>query len=79
MPKLNKEQNQQLKRLITEKDQHNETILNVQSTNNELDQQATSLKRVILEFEIIIHSLEKRKSKGNQNLLEVPEKILVKH
>ena len=56
---LNKEQNQQLKRLITEKDQQTQTILNAQSTNNELEQQATSLKRVNLELETTINSLEK--------------------
>ena len=33
---LNKEQNQQLKRLIAEKNQHSQTILNAQSTNNKL-------------------------------------------
>ena len=33
---LNKEQNQQLKRLIAEKNQHSQTILNAQSTNNTL-------------------------------------------
>ena len=33
----NKEQNQQLKRLLAEKDQHAKTILNAQSTNNELE------------------------------------------
>ena len=38
---LNKEKNQQLKRLIAEKDQHTQTILNAQSTNNELEQQVT--------------------------------------
>ena len=42
---LNKEQTQQLKRLIAEKDQDTKTILNPQSTNNEL--------------ETTIHSLEK--------------------
>ena len=45
----NKEQNQQLKRLLTEKDQYTKTILNTQSTNNELEQQVASLKRVNLE------------------------------
>ena len=39
----NKEQNQLLKRLLTEKDQYTKTILNTQSINNELKQQATSL------------------------------------
>ena len=43
---LNKEQNQQLERLIAEKDQHTQTILNAQSTNNKLEQQLKSLKRV---------------------------------
>ena len=57
----NKEQKQQIKRLIAENDQHTQTILKVQSTNNELEQQVTSLKRVNLEFEITIHSLEKSK------------------
>ena len=56
----NKEQNQQLKRLLAEKDQNATTILNTQSINNELDQQVTSLKRVNLELETFlpIHSLE---------------------
>ena len=53
----NKEQNQQLKRLLAEKDQHTKAILNTQSTNNELELQVTSLKRVNLELETI-HSLE---------------------
>ena len=56
---LNKEQNQALKRLIGEKDQKTQTILNAQSTNNELEQQVISLKRVKLELETTIHSLEK--------------------
>ena len=56
---LNKEQNQALKRLIGEKDKKTQTILNAQSTNNELEQQVTSLKRVKLELETTIHSLEK--------------------
>ena len=48
----NKEQNQLLKRLLTEKDQYTKTILNAQSINNELKQQATSLnKRVNLELD----------------------------
>ena len=55
---LNKEQNQQLKGLIAEKDQQSQTILNAQSTNNELEQQVTSLKRVNLKLETTIHSLE---------------------
>ena len=54
----NKEQNQQLKRLLAEKDQHTKAILNTQSTNNELELQVTSLKRVNLELETTIHSLE---------------------
>ena len=54
----NKEQNQQLKRLLAEKDQDTKTILNTQSINNELEQQVTSLKRVNLELETTIHSLE---------------------
>ena len=33
----NEEQNQQLKRLLAEKDQHTKTILNAQSINNELE------------------------------------------
>ena len=41
---LNKEQNQQLKRLIVEKDQYTKTILNAQNTNNELEQQVKHLK-----------------------------------
>ena len=56
---LNNEQNQKHKILISEKDQHTHTILNVQSTNNELEYQVTSLKRVSLELETTIHSLEK--------------------
>ena len=48
---LNKEQNQQLKRSIAEKDQQTQTILNAQTKNNELEQQVTSLKRVNLELE----------------------------
>ena len=56
---LNKEQNQQLKRSIVEKDQQTQTILNSKSTNNELEQQVASLKRVNLELEATIHSLEK--------------------
>ena len=42
---LNKGQNQQLNRLLPEKDQHTKTILNAQSTNNELEQEVTSLKK----------------------------------
>ena len=38
----NKEQNQQLKRLIGQKVQLTQTILNAQSTNNELEQEVTS-------------------------------------
>ena len=63
LPNLNKKQNQQLKRLLAEKDQHTKAILNAQSTNNELEQQVTSLKRVNLEFETTIHSLEKSQIK----------------
>ena len=48
---LNKGQNQQLKRLLPENDQHTKTILNAQSTNNELEQGVTLLKRVNLELE----------------------------
>ena len=66
----NKEQNQQLKRLLAEKDQHTKTILNTQSINNELEQQVTSLKRVNLELETTIHSLEnsqiRRKPESNR-------------
>ena len=40
----NKEQNQQLKSLLAETDQHTKTILNAQSTNNELEQQEHHLK-----------------------------------
>ena len=58
MQNQNKEQNQQLKRLLAEKDQHTKAILNTQSTNNELELQVTSLKRVNLELETTIHSLE---------------------
>ena len=67
----NKAQNQQLKRLLAEKDQHTKTILNTQSINNELEQQVTSLKRVNLELETTIHSLEnsqiRRKPEYNRN------------
>ena len=66
----NKEQNQQLKRLLAEKDQRTKTILNAQSTNKELQQQVTSLKRVNLELETPIHSLEnsqiRRKPESNR-------------
>ena len=57
----NKEQNQQLKRLLAEKDQDTQAILNAQSTNNELDQQIASIKRVNLEIETTIQSIEKLK------------------
>ena len=57
----NKEQNQQLKRLLAEKDQNTQAILNAQSTNNELDQQIASIKRVNLETETTIQSIEKLK------------------
>ena len=50
---LYKGQIKQLKRLIEEKHQHTQTMLNVQNT------QVTSLKRVNLELEATIHSLEK--------------------
>ena len=40
----NKEQNQQLKSLLAETDQHTKTILNAQSTNNELEQRDYHLK-----------------------------------
>ena len=56
---LSKEQNQQLKRLLAEKDQDTQATLNAQSRNNELDQQVASLKRVNLEIETTIESLEK--------------------
>ena len=56
---LNEEQNQQLKRLLAEKDQDTQAILNAQNTNNELDQQLASLKGVNLEIETTIQSLEK--------------------
>ena len=63
-------QNQQLKILLAEKDQHTKVILNAQSTNNELEQQITSLKRVNLELETSIHSLEnpqiRRKPESNR-------------
>ena len=55
---LNKEQNQQLKRLMAEKEQHTQTILNEQSANGELEKQVTSLKRVKSELDITIHSLQ---------------------
>ena len=48
MQNLNKEQGPQVKRLISEKNQHNHTIPNVQSTNNELKQQVPSPKRINL-------------------------------
>ena len=67
----NKEQNQQLKRLLAEKDQHTKAILNTQSMNNKLEQQVTSIKRVFLELETTIHSLEnsqiRRKPESNRN------------
>ena len=67
----NKEQNQQLKRSLAEKDQQTKTIINTQSINNELEQQVTSLKRVNLELETTIHSLEnsqiRRKPESNRN------------
>ena len=67
---LNKEQNQQLKRLLVEKDQHTKAILEVQSTNNESEQQVASLERVNLELETTIHSLEnsqiRRKPESNR-------------
>ena len=56
---LSKEQNQQLKRLLAEKDQDTQATLNAQSRNNELDQQVASLKRVNLDIETTIQSLEK--------------------
>ena len=66
----NKDQNQQLKRLLAEKDQYTKTILNAQSTNNELEQQVVWLKRVNLELETTIHSQEnskiRRKPKSNR-------------
>ena len=66
----NEEQNQQLKRLLAEKDQHTKTILNAQSINNELEQQVTSFKRVNLELETTIHCLEnlqiRRKLESNR-------------
>ena len=67
----NKEQNQQLKRLLAEKDQHTKTILNTQSINNELEQQVTSLKRVKLELETTIHSLKNLqiRSKSGSNTI----------
>ena len=65
-----KKQNQQLKILLAEKDQHTKVILNAQSTNNELEQQITSLKRVNLELETSIHSLKnpqiRRKPESNR-------------
>ena len=45
MQNLNKEQTQQLKRLIAEKDQDTKTILNPQSTNNELETTIYSLEK----------------------------------
>ena len=56
---MNKEQNLQLRGLLAEKDQHTNAILNAQSTNNELEQQVKSFKRVNLQLETTIHSLEK--------------------
>ena len=46
MQNLNKEQTQQLKRLIAEKDQDTKTILNAQSTNNELETTIHSLEKL---------------------------------
>ena len=71
---LNKEQNQQFKRILVEKGQHTKAILEVQSTNNELEQQVASLERVNLELEITIHSLEnsqiRRKPESNRSTRE---------
>ena len=65
-----KKQNQHLKRLLVEKDQHTKVILNAQSTNNKLEQQVTSLKRVNFKLETSIHSLEnsqiRRKPESNR-------------
>ena len=58
MQNQNKEQNSQLKRLLGEKDQDTKATLNAQSTNNELKQQVTLLKRVNLELKTTIHSSE---------------------
>ena len=77
---LDKEQNQQLKRLIAEKDQYTQTILCVKSKNNELEQQMTSLKRVNLELETTIHSLEKseeNKLNTNSNTSNTSNKIKI--
>ena len=69
MQNQNKEQNQQLKKLLAEKDQLTKTILNTQSINNELEQQVTSLKTVNLELETTTHSIEnsqiRRKPESN--------------
>ena len=55
---------------MQKKDQCTKAILNAQSTNNELEQQVTSLKRVNLELETTIHSLEnsqiRRKPESNR-------------
>ena len=59
---------------MQKKDQCTKAILNAQSTNNELEQQLTSLKRVNLELETTIHSLEnsqiRRKPESNRITLE---------
>ena len=59
---------------MQKKDQCTKVILNAQSTNNELEQQVTSLKRVNLELETTIHSLEnsqiRRKPESNRNTRE---------
>ena len=67
---LIREQNQPVKKLVAENDHHTQAILNIQSTNNELEQQVTSLKRVNLALETTIHSLEnsliRRKPESNR-------------
>ena len=71
---LNKEQNQQLKWLIAEKGQHIQNIQNAQSTNNELEQKVTSLKRVKLQLEKSMNFLEKllikRKPESSESIRE---------
>ena len=66
----NKGQNQTFKRLFAEKDQRTRVILNAKSINNELEQQVTFFKRVNLELETTIYSLEilqiRRKPESNR-------------
>ena len=53
---LNKEQNAASQRINCRINEPTNPILNVKSTNNELEQQVTSLQAVNLELETTIHS-----------------------